>query len=150
MEKNLQELIMEHEPHVSLDTANLLKQAGFDWNCQGFYKENVFYSGSIEYCSNYHYQESVYAKTPSLYVAQRWLREVKRIFITVSVYAVIEQGHEITDSDKFSVYAETWDSQSEFWNKWSSIFEIDDFNTYELALEAGIKRALEIILEKGE
>ena len=76
------------------------------------------------------------------------MREVKRIFITVSVYAVIEQGHEITDSDKFSVYAETWDSQSEFWNKWSSIFEIDDFNTYELAFEAGIKRALEILLGK--
>ena len=85
---------------------------------------------------------------PTLEVAQRWLREVKRIFITVSVYAVIEQGHEITDSDKFSVYAETWNSQSKFWNKWTSIFEINDFDTYEESQEAGIKKTLEMILEK--
>jgi hypothetical protein len=134
MEKNLQELIMEHEPHVSLDTANLLKQAGFDWNCQGFYKENVFYSGSIEYCSNYHYQESVYAKAPTLDVAQRWLREVHHLHITIFsssqeswMFRITKQHQSLEDG----VYGE-------------------DFYTYEEAQEASIKKALEIILEKGE
>lgn len=138
MEKNLQELIMEHEPHVSLDTANLLKQAGFDWNCQGFYKENVFYSGSIEYCSNYHYQESV-VKAPSLYVAQRWLREVKGIHITVK-------------PDEASINCKYFVTVIISETKWGNVQDENKkttlFNTYEEAQEAGIKKALEIILEK--
>lgn len=133
MEKNLQELIMEHEPHVSLDTANLLKQAGFDWNCQGFYKENVFYSGSIEYCSNYYYQESVYVKAPSLYVAQRWLREVKEMCIVVFpvenrfTFIIVKFGEKFNQDDY-----------------------ILEYHTYEEAQETGIKRALGLILEKGK
>lgn len=133
MEKNLQELIMEHEPHVSLDIANLLKQAGFDWNCQGFYKENVFYSGSIEYCSNYHYQESVYAKAPSFYVAQRWLREVKNISVDV-LHQHNGWVFGITDLSNDSLLT----------------VKLITSSTYEQALETGINKVLELILEKGK
>lgn len=140
MEKNLQELIMEHEPHVSLDTANLLKQAGFDWNCQGFYKENVFYSGSIEYCSNYYYQESVYVKAPSLYVAQRWLREVKNIDINILVESI---------SGRKQYLVSIWFNISSN-SSYDNIILDNRYTTYEQALEAGIKKVLEIILEKGK
>ena len=130
---------INHECYVSLEVAKLLKEAGFDWSCREYYPTNFMTNRYEEY------------EKPTLDVAQKWLREVKRIFIHVSVYAVyavIEQEYEITDSDKFSVWAETWDSQSEFWNKWTSIFEINDFNTYEEALEAGIKKCLTILLEE--
>lgn len=152
-----------HESYVSLETAKLLKQAGFDWEVNHYY---LTQNGKTEAKSDFrhpaqNYNESMatmdsksfefeVCSCPTLEVAQRWLREVKRVFIHVSVYAVTEQGPEITDSDKFSVYADTWDSQSEFWNKWTSLFEIDDFNTYEEAQEAGIKKVLELILEKRE
>jgi hypothetical protein len=144
-----------HEARVSLETAKMLQKAGFDWECEyailpGTEMGNTPYRYNKGKSHNYNNKEAypfeIYS-APSLDVAQRWLREVKRIFITVSVYAVIEQGHEITDSDKFSVYAETWDSQSEFWNKWTSLFEIDDFNTYEEAQEAGIQKCLTLLLE---
>lgn len=143
---------VNHEYYVSFEVAKLLKEAGFDWEVQSYYSKLskkqerlLWLQCGCNYKENINTNQNRYS-APTLDVAQRWLREVKRIFIHVSVYAVTEQGPEITDNDKFSIYAETWDSQK--WDKWVSLFEIDDFNTYEEAQEAGIKKVLEIILKK--
>ena len=71
---------------------------------------------------------------PTLDVAQRWLREVHHLHITIFsssqeswMFRITKQHQSLEDG----VYGE-------------------DFYTYEEAQEAGIKKTLEMILEKGE
>ena len=122
-----------HEHYVSLEIANLLKEAGFNWTCRGYFDNTEFHpNGSVE-CTNYNSSTCKYLKVPVLEVAQRWLREIKGIFICTTP--------EIKD------YQATWnfyicDEQGLFYEN------EDCFLTYEEAQEAGIKKALELILEK--
>lgn len=133
-----------HETYVSLETAKLLKQAGFDWDCKGIFvldskndTEQVFSTATF---MKHGAEVEGYIKlpAPTLSVAQKWLREVKRAFVSVSVYCVAEQ--EFVDSDKFSVYIDRYDISD---SKWATLVEKDDFNSYEEALETGIKIYLE-------
>lgn len=162
---------MEHESYVSLETAKLLKQAGFDWGCDTFYGLDVRYKGKaidedkeyelkvrgkgkeIEYVDGgmvynfYHTNKEGkdfcgYSR-PSLAVAQKWLREIKHRSVEVKSFV---DG--------------TVENRGKWW-----IWHIYNFNppidwilligsdcrysTYEESQEAGIKKALELILEKG-
>lgn len=68
---------INHETYVSLEVAKLLKKAGFDWECRGYFDGTKFHpNGSVE-CTNYNSNTCKYLKAPVLYVVQRWLREVK-------------------------------------------------------------------------
>lgn len=120
---------VNHEYYVSLEVAKLLKEAGFDWGCREYYPENFLTS---------RYEE--YAK-PTIEVAQRWLREVKGIYIMVfKDFTTIDGWH------YFVVKKEDWELGNE-----SNFYQQESNNhTYEEAQEAGIKKALEMILEKGE
>ena len=117
-----------HETYVSLEVAKLLKQAGFDWDYQW-----------------YHIGKNTICMQPSnntditLSVAQKWLREVACLDIIVDR---ILPSHEMKYSYEYEYTVITADG----------IVEAADcyFEEYEEALEAGIKKALEILLEKGE
>ena len=114
-----------HETYVSFETAKLLEQAGFNWSN----------SKNSKYHSEDGFEESPDGIwLPRLDVAQKWLRETKGY--AVSVYPSDE-------SDGWLVSLDLIEDSSSIWTK-------DLNNTYEEALEAGIKKALEIILEKGE
>ena len=118
-----------HEVHVSLDTAILLEQAGFNW---GSSRNSIFYpKDGFEDCS-----EGYYA--PRLDLAQKWLREVKDIYIMVfKDFTTIDGWH------YFVVKKEDWESGNE-----SNFYQQESNNhTYEKAQEAGIKKALELILD---
>ena len=83
---------MNHECYVSLEVAKLLKKAGFDWKLNSRWqdwggknphefilKTDLLYAdGPAEY-DGFHALPS-----PTLDVAQRWLREVKNTHIEVS------------------------------------------------------------------
>lgn len=121
-----------HETYVTLETAKLLKEAGFDWKCYGNITDGdtePFISIFAE--TNSSLEDDEYS-APTLEVAQRWLRELKG----VDVFAYRNEP-----KDKF-------ESVVSFDEEWSSTGMC--INKYEDALEAGIKKALEIILEKGE
>ena len=115
---------INHECYVSLEVAKLLKEAGFDWECP--YK----YERSIMACRYEDYEK------PTLDVAQRWLREAKNYYVSVEVF--------VHDLDKNNIY---------YTYNWVVYFNGDrysgsDFDTtryYEVAQEAGIKKALELI-----
>lgn len=127
-----------HEYYVSLEVAKLLKEAGFDWKCKYAYittpaddmptgEEGIF----TEYFENVNWLISA----PTFEVAQRWLREVKELNIEIS----------------------TWPGALWRWVVWKInpdrriiASKHQNYKSYEEALEAGIKKALEIILEKGE
>ena len=132
--------IINHECYISLEIAKLLKEAGFDWKLNSRWqdwggknphefilKTDLLYAdGPAEY-DGFHALPS-----PTLDVAQRWLREVKN----VDVFAYRNEP-----KDKF-------ESIVSVNKKWSTTGMC--INTYEEALETAIKKALEMILEKGE
>jgi hypothetical protein len=123
---------INHEYYVSLEVAKLLKKAGFDWETLGYYNKLGFFHRAIPYHGE--------IPAPTLEVAQRWLREVKNIDVVVSramqwkqfYYTIEHEENRTSKIDFMSLNEDLW------WLK------------YEEALEAGIKKALEIILENGE
>lgn len=139
--------VINHECYVSLEVAKLLKQAGFDWKCGKIYYED---DGKWELEDNYKKLQRLLELdycllAPTLDVAQRWLREEKNINIEVKILSIT--------SGQLMWYAKIY-----YLQKHNGIYDQVEFiqhteisyDSYEQALEAGIKKALEVILEKGE
>lgn len=135
---------INHEYYVSLEVAKLLKEAGFNWKCNGvFLSENgtqyAFIKADVV-CDNNNSKYNPYnISAPTLEVVQRWLRVVRGIHLYV---------RPILDEHKYVVTVVvddlTWGQVND--NNGTS----KRFNTYEEAQEAGIKKVLEIILKKRE
>ena len=124
-----------HETYVSLEVAMLLKQAGFDWNTYNGYNENGKFADKCRNLIDWNDFDDFYS-APPLAVAQRWLREVKGYILEITA---VRQNPD----DVYKTYI----------GYWYNIFEegkCGHYDTYEEALEAGIKKVLEIILEKRE
>ena len=115
-----------HESYVSLKTAKMLEKAGFDWFCISAYYDGKLITNPI---ATIIYKEEVYA--PSLAVAQRWLREVMKIEVFVEPFVGFYK-YAVEELKEDGVYSDGREK------------------SYEEAQEAGIKKALEVILEKGE
>ena len=129
---------INHEYYISLEVAQLLKQAGFDWRCRKCYNNGVLFDMESDEIREQCPQHSSYdVLAPTLDVAQRWLRVVKEIHLYV---------RPILDEHKYVVTVVVDDLM------WGQVNDNNGtskrFNTYEEAQEAGIKKALEIILEK--
>ena len=136
---------INHEYYVSIEIAKLLKEAGFDWEV-----EYVYNFGKLIRSVAYPILGNELA-APTIEVAQRWLREVKGIYIEITV---IENKRAVTNSDGWTFHYEygkptfDCDIKDERCENMCTLY--DSFDTYEEALETGIKKALKIILEKGE
>lgn len=137
--------IRNHEYYVSFEIAKLLKKAGFDWKQYSFYNsKSILINGT--FAANWNdkiwYIDGSKVSAPTLDVAQRWLREVKGICLTVQPLfdKVNEQFNVVVG---FTPFLHRMDGEM-------IIVSLDSENTYKEAQEAGIKKALEIILEKGE
>lgn len=143
---------INHE-YYSLEVAKLLKETGFNWEVKTYYRylspfdEYILEFDSIS--TNYNHLNNANFSAPSLDVAQRWLREVKGYYVSVDV-----------DCDSIGVFY-TVRYVFHDGNKYNASYILEDtemdivkhrriFDNYEEAKEAGIKKALEIILEKGE
>lgn len=132
---------VNHEYYVSPEVAKLLKKAGFDWKCRKCYNNGVLFDMEADDIRAQVPQHSSYdVLAPTLDVAQRWLREVKNCSIMIDVF--------VHDLDKNNIYyTYNWimylDGERYSGSNW------DDTRYYEVAQEAGIKKALEMILEKG-
>ena len=149
-----------HETYVSIETAKLLKKAGFDWECSGHWVETnkdnkdallvlpsepclygltivdielSSYMGCIKDWNSVKDEIGFqfYYSAPTLAVAHKWLREKKGCYISVNY------------DDCLSHY-------------WVELFVKNDndggipfphnvFDTYEEALEASIKKCLKIL-----
>ena len=130
--------IANHEYYVSLEVAKLLKEAGFDWKCRGIYvldsendPEYVFSTSNFTNTSK-EIEGYIRLSAPTLEVAQRWLRETQKYQV-----AILPNG--------LKGYATLC-----FLHKEPITQPFRHYSTYEEALEVGIKRTLEIILENRE
>ena len=129
---------VNHECYVSLEVAKLLKKAGFEWKCKTYYDISIYRDEIIieDELRDYNFMNgSIIFSAPTLEVAQRWLREVKELNIEIS----------------------TWPGALWRWVVWKInpdrriiASKHQNYKSYEEALEAGIKEALEIILEDRE
>lgn len=142
---------MTHEQYVSLSTAKLLKQAGFNWECNRFYREVAgdILIGTITTDHNnvHNTRNDIRYSAPTQAVAQRWLREVKgyHIYITHTFTA---------QENKVSSVWECLVEKMSFLKPNSVRIMEDDlgrsivFPTYEAALEAGLQKCLTLLIEK--
>ena len=134
---------VNHECYLSLDVAKLLEEAGFDWEshftCEQ--QQDEWQQSAFIEVSNPQYDKSIPFSSPmnivvlphvTLDVAQRWLREVKNYEVFVDVKFLANKGY-ITRVET-NIFG----------------YSTDIYRFYEEALEAGIKKVLELILEKGE
>ena len=150
---------MAHESYVSLEIAKLLKQAGFTWLCGSLYGLDVRYKGkSIDEDKEYSLKAAGKGKEikyvdgglvynfnntnddsfggysrPTHAVAQRWLREVKKVDVLVE--------------KRFCAYVYSLSNIDDNTNNVIPEMSVG-YDTYEQALEAGIKKCLTLILEK--
>lgn len=126
-----------HEYYVSFEVAKLLKEAGFYWNCRGVYIGPKFLDVHITQVLNCTDYEVL--KAPTLEIAQRWLREAKNLSVDTSSTRNSEWEYIIRKINQLN-------------HNDNAILALTAcrFYTCEEAQEAGIEKALEIALERGE
>lgn len=131
---------INHECYVSSEVAKLLKEAGFDWKMKTYYDTSIYLDETIieDELRDYNFMNgNVRFSAPTLDIARRWLREVKHLDVIVNRNSPI---HEPQYSWEYEYVIITIDGRVE---------DVDCyFDEYEQAQEAGIKKALEIILDK--
>lgn len=137
-----------HEEFVSLETAELLKKAGFDWECASYYQAGYFHPYTTNNasrlvmtdCNNApDYMEQFSAPTQA--VAMRWLREVK------GWSATIQHAYD-NIHDKWIYQTVITNIQEEDITDSTDLFYGKE--TYEQASEKGIQECLKIILNGQE
>ena len=78
---------MIKEDHVSYDTANVLRDKGFNEICTAYYhlgSPGTVYK-SDPYTWNTYMQSRWFVSAPTLQMVMKWLREVHGIFITIEI-----------------------------------------------------------------
>ncbi len=133
---------MNNEDFCSYDIATKLKELGFEWPCRHYYtKENVSDNDvwlttaafSPEDWNNGRNAKPDFLKplcsAPSLWKAQKWLREVHKLSVEPICNMVRQWNVNVCDIDKFGEIL------------WAKI----GLDTYESALSDGIETALKLI-----
>ena len=127
------------EELVTLETAKMLKEKGFNWKCEHTIScDNIIRRYDIPQsmsCCTEIDNEPVEFLCPTLYVAQKWLRETKNIHICVYNCAC-GYGYEISKADNGTHIASSAYKGTNDGEKW---------DTYEETLEAGLQEALKLI-----
>ena len=120
-----------HEYYVSLEVAKLLKKAGFDWDTYSAYNKDGTFTNKNRSILTWNDFANYYS-APTIEVVQRWLRETQKYQV-----AVLPNG--------LKGYATLC-----FLYKEPITQPFEHYSTYEEALEVGIKKVLELILEKRD
>lgn len=118
---------MNKKDYVSLEVARLLKEKGFDWDCMAFYTKDGLFE-----CSSYINTQVLKTPCPTIYEAQKWLRNTMCLHIEIGymygdywLYDILTiPTHDLIGlSDRENVR----------------------YMSYEEALNAGIQEALKLI-----
>ena len=133
---------MIEESYVSFDTAKLLKEAGFEANLKTMYVEEekdewAFWDSGAKR-SDYNYFDDTIA-CPTQALAARWLREAHGIHVCIDVNA---SGwyYDLCKSDNGTHI---------LWSSYQGPNDGGEWDSYEEALEAGLKICLELIKKQG-
>ena len=136
---------INHEYYVSFEVARLLKEVGFDWEIKTFYFMGQIGETMLGDAKNHNFSNQ-FISAPTLDVAQRWLREVKHLDISIHYDPTIKsQPYVYFIYDVEEKFNDILGIISPITHSYSDGY----FYKYEEAQEEGIKKALEII-NKGE
>lgn len=145
---------MNNEDLVSLELAKKLKACGFNEPCQHYYDTEDapvghYWRKVISISRNYN-EDILKFSAPTLYAAQKWLREKKQMFVN----SFPERFNE--DTEVKGIYKELltgmwgyelWDDR----NRSNPILEeVDGFHSYEQALSAGISASIDLLAGKED
>lgn len=130
------------EDYVSFESAKLLKEKGFDWDCEYMYSVNEKW---FVYCkcnnSSKTMADENYA-APTLQMAMRWLREICNIIIVVSPQILTFKGSESFAGNNWVF--DLWENGNpiigQFYGNQTA------YPTYEEACDAAIKCGLENLI----
>lgn len=125
------------EELVTLETAKLLKEKGFNEFCKDIINDNGKLMETV-YRTNNDLPKSFYS-CPTQSIAQKWLREIRGVYVYVE--PVIGKRWKLSFCD-FNVPTEESDWMENEINKGNG-YKV--YVTYEEALEAGIQEALMLI-----
>lgn len=128
---------MIEEQFVSFETARMLKEAGFDVPCTSQYTEGKCI-WNVGYPYNFHQAEFGYSR-PTQALAARWLREVHDTFVKMERVGSFD-GKEFRFYWSFSIISVST----------ACLKSISGgrYDSYEEALEVGIAKCLEQIIEE--
>ena len=122
------------EEYVTYKQAVKLKELGFDWKVDRSYtyviKESAREEWDEEECQWCTVYDCNFYPKPRLDQAQKWLREVKHIYVYPEINCLKKWFAKAVDMERNEDLI--WDGTM--------------FDTYELALSAGIDKALELLL----
>ena len=124
---------MIYEEICTYEVAKLAKEKGFRERCIGHYYDDTkdLYCSSVPQCYNFGGNTS---DAPTQSLLQRWLREKKNIHIAVFL--------NLRNSYKYD-----WIVYIKGKECWLPIYSaLNDFDTYELALEDALKYSLENLI----
>lgn len=124
------------EELVTLETAKLLREKGFDWKCERTIScdkivRRYDLPQDISCCTEID-GELVEFLCPTLYVAQKWLRETKNLHIEISYMYGDYWIYDILTIPRHDLVG-------------LSDRPLEHYKSYEEALEAGIQEALKLI-----
>lgn len=143
---------METTDYCDYELAKKLNACGFDEPCDHYYTHEdapdgaVWLTGDPRTPRNYNGQQDgcPFAKpicsAPTLWQAQKWLREKKGVAINVIAHDGGKYSHE-------HVYLPNYDESTTQWGIWH-INHTPLFDTYEEALSAGIAEILRLLVGK--
>lgn len=130
---------MIEESYVSFETARLLKEAGFDVPCTSQYTENEFAWENLRK-TDFNKSDYVFSR-PTQALAARWLREVHGIHASIDIFMDSENDADGKIVDEWTFWSwSLFDSSGRIIN-----ISDDRYDTYEEALEGGLKYGLKLI-----
>lgn len=147
---------MDKEDYVSLDVAKLLKEKGFDEFTDSFYGDirglqkgsNLLYNTinkiTIFVDDKLKVKKENCIAAPTLYEAQKWIRNNHFLYIEVTAYY---NSYEVYENDyrdqemvwEYSIWKDTT------YDVYEKMESKGCYDTYEEALDAGILEALKLI-----
>ncbi len=130
------------ENYVSFETAKLLKEKGFDAECDYLYVDGKLVRAQGCAC-NWNDGETLFSdyknecSAPSLQMVMKWLREAHRLFIFVSPWIMLENN--------IQYYFEIRDIKT---RDFETLYDYTskELNSFEKVTEAAIKYCLENLI----
>jgi hypothetical protein len=121
--------MLTEKDYCDYDTCVALKELGFNSLVDWYFKEDKSIASSLARYRN------TYIPRISLYEAQKWLREEKKVIVVILPYI-------------YNMITETITWTYEIWLGDNLEGQVHDFKTYEEALSEGLREAVKILKEK--
>lgn len=126
---------MIEESYVSLETARMLKEVGFDVPCTSQYTENEFAWENLRK-TDFNKSNYVFSRPTQALVA-RWLREVHNIYVCIDMNA----------AGWYYNLCKSCDGTYILWSSYHGPNDGGNWDSYEESLEAGLQEAIKLIKE---